>query len=750
MIGLDQLSVVIPTRNRPHTLKNLLHSIHLSCREMSGSLEVIIADDCSDFEWSIEDPRSPLVLKRIQSTARRGPSAARNLGAKSVRSASKWLLFLDDDVIMDESYFCSLSQLNLQEELVGVEGTTLVNTVQSPFEVNPSRSDFQGGFGSGNILYRKDVFERAGGFEESFFHSGGIHFREDTDLGLRMLAYGEIFYSSELRVFHESGSQNPWFLLEDARKYFFEPLFLYRNPNAREWIGTPFRKGKLGTYQTRGLLSDGIVVLVLLSLFVSLPLLPFVLGGAYGVLAVLLTRGYQIRLVHIPRLLFICLAYPWIHSFHYWKGFVCRVLPMRLENWRSSRIWPGWISRIFSRGKGEEHPPRVQSKKGLRILQVVRQFHPSEGGMENFVKNLSIQLLRLGHEVEVLTLQVIPGKSDDLSERELLSTPYGSITISRTHAHWYGPWFVPDLSGIDPSDYDLVHLHGTDGFLEEFVDFKKRLGSDRAQIPYIFSTHGGFFHSERWKWIKKIWFHTKIREQLKYIDLVAACSEEDARIFSEISEGVIVLENGVEMEDLLTEEQRFPDLSRLLFVGGLFEHKGVEDLLSFMEAIGKDHPEVTLEIIGAGPRGLELESLAHQMGLETKVRFLGSVSRERLVQAYGEAGLFISASQYEGFGISVVEAMASGCLLLLNEIPAFQAFLGGEEGGELTSFRDLEGAALAYKKMRSLGRDELIRGSRANRERSKVYSWKVVSEEFERHYMAQLEEVAFPSSSGSL
>ena len=52
--------------------------------------------------------------------------------------------------------------------------------------------------------------------------------------------------------------------------------------------------------------------------------------------------------------------------------------------------------------------------------------------------------------------------------------------------------------------------------------------------------------------------------------------------------------------------------------------------------------------------------LAKELGIEKNVFFLGRVSDKELLEYYGRSEFFISASEYEGFGITVVEAMAAG------------------------------------------------------------------------------------------
>ena len=61
-------------------------------------------------------------------------------------------------------------------------------------------------------------------------------------------------------------------------------------------------------------------------------------------------------------------------------------------------------------------------RRGLRILQVVRQFLPRTGGMQEYVAQLSRHLINLGHEVDVLTLNRIIHSFSTLSISEITGT----------------------------------------------------------------------------------------------------------------------------------------------------------------------------------------------------------------------------------------------------------------------------------------------------------------------------------------
>jgi alpha-1,3-mannosyltransferase len=134
-------------------------------------------------------------------------------------------------------------------------------------------------------------------------------------------------------------------------------------------------------------------------------------------------------------------------------------------------------------------PPVEMSGLGrpLRVVQVVRQYTPSRGGLEDVVSNLSRSLSRRGFEVRVVTLDRLFRAPDQvLPTREVID----GIEVVRI------PWRGSSRYPIAPQvfrligDADLVHVHGIDFFYDALAwtrPFHRK--------PMIGTTHGGCFHT---------------------------------------------------------------------------------------------------------------------------------------------------------------------------------------------------------------------------------------------------------------
>ena len=89
-------------------------------------------------------------------------------------------------------------------------------------------------------------------------------------------------------------------------------------------------------------------------------------------------------------------------------------------------------------------------------------------------------------------------------------------------------------------------------------------------------------------------------------------------------------------------------------------YKGHDRVIAAIpDLVAKGH-DICYLIVGEGDDRARLEGLARDAGVNDRVRFLGAVSLQNLVETYRTADLFVMASTGEGFGVTFLEAMASG------------------------------------------------------------------------------------------
>lgn len=96
--------------------------------------------------------------------------------------------------------------------------------------------------------------------------------------------------------------------------------------------------------------------------------------------------------------------------------------------------------------------------------------------------------------------------------------------------------------------------------------------------------------------------------------------------------------------------------------------------LSFMirgiAEIKKKHKDIgdkeILRIVGTGIDEMNYKRLAKALGVEENINFMGFITGERLIKTYNNASFYVSTSEWEGLGRSLLEAMACGLPLLIN------------------------------------------------------------------------------------
>ncbi len=128
-------------------------------------------------------------------------------------------------------------------------------------------------------------------------------------------------------------------------------------------------------------------------------------------------------------------------------------------------------------------------------------------------------------------------------------------------------------------------------------------------------------------------------------------------------EDVEVVPNGIDVDQV--RDAPLPDQGYdVLFAGRLLEHKNVDLLLEAFDAVVADH-DATLGIIGEGPEQDRLKRQARSLDSADRVSFLGFLNDYEDVLGHMRAArVFASPSIREGFGITYVEAMAAGCIVI--------------------------------------------------------------------------------------
>jgi glycosyltransferase involved in cell wall biosynthesis len=162
------------------------------------------------------------------------------------------------------------------------------------------------------------------------------------------------------------------------------------------------------------------------------------------------------------------------------------------------------------------------------------------------------------------------------------------------------------------------------------------------------------------------------RRSLKVFTVSKTIRKQLMEVFDLPENRIEILYNGISHDLLNAVSTGNPRKKMILTVSSINPRKNLATLIdAFHQSSLHDYE---LVIVGAKNTVYAAENTEHHPG--GRIRFAGYVNNQELAQLYQEAALFVSLSYDEGFGIPVLEALHSGCQVLLSEIEVYKECFG--------------------------------------------------------------------------
>ncbi|MEN3340160.1 MAG: hypothetical protein V7647_3836 [Acidobacteriota bacterium] len=137
----------------------------------------------------------------------------------------------------------------------------------------------------------------------------------------------------------------------------------------------------------------------------------------------------------------------------------------------------------------------------------------------------------------------------------------------------------------------------------------------------------------------------------------------------------------------------------VLYVGSIFNRRRLPDLIAaFARATAADLPGACLVIVGADRTwpAQDLAAIAEAQGVGARVELRSYVDDAELAALYGRASVFAFLSEYEGFGLTPLEALAAGVPIVVADTPVAREVYGA--AAEYVTAGDVEGTAAALRR----------------------------------------------------
>lgn len=208
---------------------------------------------------------------------------------------------------------------------------------------------------------------------------------------------------------------------------------------------------------------------------------------------------------------------------------------------------------------------------------------------------------------------------------------------------------------------------------------------------------------------------------------------------------IVLIPNGVDIDrfhpsesmgELFRAKYGIPNNNKVvLFTGRLSFEKRVDLLIIAFKKVLRDIPEAFLLLLGNGPIKNALVNLVKRLKIANRVLFLGGIEHDdELIPAiYNAADIFVLPSMFETQGLSALEAMACGKMVVATTVGGIINLIKDKHNGILVKSNDAEGLASAMKNLLTDDQTRLQIGKTA-RKTAEAYSIKSTTQELTHIY----------------
>lgn len=313
----------------------------------------------------------------------------------------------------------------------------------------------------------------------------------------------------------------------------------------------------------------------------------------------------------------------------------------------------------------------------MRIAIFTEYYFPFISGVVTHIKTLKDGLEKKGHKVLIVTTD--PTAKMHYIKDDILYCPAKSVK----KIYGYGvttPISLKRLEYIKEFNPDIIHIH-TEFSIGIFGMWVARM----LKKPIVYTLHTMYDDYTFYLFPKRLDKYAKpamhayfknvakratqiIGPSLKVVEFLNRCGvSRHITIIPNITDLTLFHKENVDYNKVNEIKAKYniqPNDIVMCFIGRLGKEKSVDDLLRFIAENFGQNSEYKLFIIGDGPERDYLHDLVKQLGLEKQVFFTGKVDHNDVAAYYYASDIYTTASLTEINSISMLEAMASGLMVI--------------------------------------------------------------------------------------
>lgn len=288
--------------------------------------------------------------------------------------------------------------------------------------------------------------------------------------------------------------------------------------------------------------------------------------------------------------------------------------------------------------------------------------YPTFGGSGVVATELGLELSKKGHEVHFITYSQ-PVRLELLGA----NVHFHEVHVPNYPLFHYQPYELALSSKIvdmvKAHQIDVLHVHYAIPHAYAGYMAKKMLHEEGIDLPIVTTLHGTDITLVG----SHPFYKTAVTFSINKSDAVTSVSQslkEDTQRLFNTKKDIIVIPNFIDLDKHKPTTKNcqrnllaMPDERVIAHISNFRSVKRIPDVIHIFHAIQKEIPS-KLMMIGEGPEREKAEQLCVELNIENKVVFLGNSNEVNKILCFSD--LFLLPSQTESFGLSALEAMASG------------------------------------------------------------------------------------------
>ena len=333
----------------------------------------------------------------------------------------------------------------------------------------------------------------------------------------------------------------------------------------------------------------------------------------------------------------------------------------------------------------------------MKIGLFAENYYPYICGINPILRTLLHELKKQGHEVYLVTFNVPRVYKENKDNPQMIFMKGAKLPKKFVDSFCTTVTFKKkrNLEKLDKYHFDIIHIHGEYSIAKLGIAYAKK-----HNIPVVYTQHS------LWKdimyktaWVAGLIFsvyveHHNIKMISSNADVYTVPSMKVYKRATKIIRSKntpILLPSGIQTEPFLIEDKakmesikyyyRLEGKKIILFLGRVSREKRILTMIRYMKKMLHADPSIRVAIVGTGVYSNHIAKWAKRHKLVDSIIFSGPVLNRDTADFYHLANVFVSGSKMETQGLTYIEAMTSGTVVLAQNDPVLEGVIEDGKNG---------------------------------------------------------------------